>query len=284
MRSSPNVHLILAICFFSFSTCFLAQDAPSKENYPRCCYPIISEVNNKVGFIDETGRLVVPPTFLIDKGPSIEFVSSSAYRFSAGLAAVEVTVGEGSEAKSKWGFIDQKGQMIIAPTYLEALNFSEGLAAVKVTVGEGREAESKWGFIDQKGQMIIVPTYSEAHSFSEGLAVVKVTADVGQEGKSKWGFINQKGQMIIAPTYSEALNFSEGLAAIQLTNNRLGFIDKEGNLVVTTKFHFAYFTDTLIDSSFKGIELENSPYDKEFGESPRFSEGLYPIRVKRKWG
>jgi WG containing repeat len=344
MKCSPNIYLILALCFFSFPASSLAQDIKKNENTPRCCYPIISEVNSKVGFIDETGRLVVPPAFpnvgfmdetgrLVNAAtfpfnvPSIEFVPS-AYRadpfseglapaqvkasepdaeskwgfinrrgqmtiaptftearnFSEGLAAVEVTLGN-QEEEGKWGFINKKGQMVIAPFYSGALDFSEGLAPVRIAVSTGPEAESKWGFINQKGEMIISPAYSSALNFSDGLAAVSVTVGTGQETKAEWGFIDHKGQMVIAPTYPAAPAFSEGLASVQLTNNRLGFIDKKGDLVVTTNFQFASLTDTFIASSFKKDQFDDSPYeDQEFGEPPRFSEGLYPVRVKGKWG
>src|SRR5258708_7491848 len=54
MRWTPQL-LTLTVCLGLFPIRSLAQDAPNKENFPRCCYPIISEVNSKVGFIDETG-------------------------------------------------------------------------------------------------------------------------------------------------------------------------------------------------------------------------------------
>src|SRR5947208_3388982 len=118
--------LTLTVCFGLFPIGSLGQGAPNKESSPRCCYPIISTVNSKIGFIDETARLVVPPTFFDE--PSIEFISK--YKFSEDLAAVEVNVGETKRDETRWGFIDKKGSFVIAPTYLMALNFSEGLAAV----------------------------------------------------------------------------------------------------------------------------------------------------------
>lgn len=232
----------------------------------------------------------MPPTFVDE--PSIEFVSK--YKFSEGLAAVEVRIGESESAGTKWGFIDKKGSFVIAPTYLMALDFSEGLAAVQVEVEKGKAA--KWGFIDQKGNMIIVPTYSEALSFSGGLAPVKTGG--GLEAKDKWGFIDHEGHLKIVPTYSDAPDlydfkghrihtapyFSEGLAAIQMTNGKLGFIDTNGNLAIKTRFPFKYFTDTFIHSSFNRSQYDESVYEYEFGEPTHFSDGLFPIQTNRRWG
>jgi hypothetical protein len=66
------------------------------------------EVKGKYGFIDNTGKVVIPPHY------------SGAERFFEGLAAV--TVGR------KRGYIDEAGTMVIPPKYSWTVRFSDWLA------------------------------------------------------------------------------------------------------------------------------------------------------------
>src|SRR5579862_394911 len=53
------------------------------------------------------------------------------------------------DVKGKWGYIDEKGKIVIEPTFESAANFTEGLAAVK--------ANGKYGYIDRTGKFVIQP-------------------------------------------------------------------------------------------------------------------------------
>ncbi len=76
----------------------------------------------------------------------------------------------------KWGFISQKGIMMIQPQYDNANSFSTGLAGVLV--------DDKWGFINPDNKMIIEPTFANAKLFSkDGVAPVQFKSD------SKWQLI-----------------------------------------------------------------------------------------------
>src|SRR5262249_36748900 len=84
----------------------------------------------------------------------------------------------------KYGFIDRKGNFVIAPTFASAGYFSEGLAPVEVegrllvSSGEGGQftgsERGKWGYIDRTGKLKIPPQFGSANAFSEGLALVTV--------------------------------------------------------------------------------------------------------------
>lgn len=108
-------------------------------------------MNYTVGYIDETGKMIIAPRF------------DEAYDFSEGLAYVK---GEGLNA-----FINRSGEVVIKlkgdmwPS-LEWLSygFHEGLAVV---------AADSVGFIDRLGKFVF-KGYTAAASFSEGLAAVAV--------------------------------------------------------------------------------------------------------------
>lgn len=88
-----------------------------------------------------------------------------------------------------YGYVNAKGEIVIAAQFEEATDFAEGMAAVKV--------DNKWGYIDTTGKFVIAAKYQEARSFGEnqynGMALVKTN--------NKWGIINKSGQFVVAATY-----------------------------------------------------------------------------------
>ena len=155
----------------------------------------VVELNGKYGFIDKSGKVVIPIKY------------DDAWSFSEGLAEVSLNW--------KYGFIDKSGKVIIPIKYDYAWSFSEGLA--KVTLNW------KYGFIDKSGKVIIPIKYDDAWAFSEGLAKVKLNG--------KWGFIDKTGKVVIPIKYDYAWNFSEGLAEVKL-NGKIFFINKYGKCVL----------------------------------------------------
>jgi hypothetical protein len=97
---------------------------------------------------------------------------------NATLSAVRV--------KDKYGYINERGEEVIAPRFDDAWRFANGLAAVK--------AEGKYGYIDEQGKIVIPPRFARVHNFAaNGLAVASVEFDmrahVRTGAKGKWGYI-----------------------------------------------------------------------------------------------
>lgn len=70
------------------------------------------------------------------------------------------------EKDGKWGFVDNKGNVVIEPQYDEAKSFRHGYAAVR--------RGDVWGFINRSNEMIIEPEFEEALYFlSDGSAFVR---------------------------------------------------------------------------------------------------------------
>lgn len=76
------------------------------------------------------------------------------------------------DVKSKlWGYMDQHGNSVIAPRFLEALPFREGRAAVLVETEKW--GPRLWGFIDRMGDFKVEPVYQvKPTSFHSGYAAV----------------------------------------------------------------------------------------------------------------
>jgi len=87
----------------------------------------VTDVHQKVGYIDKTGKEVIPLTF-----------EDAMIPFAEGLAAVI--------QKGKYGFIDKTGAWVIQPQFEKAKSFSHGYA--KVSDG------GDWYYIDKKGNRV----------------------------------------------------------------------------------------------------------------------------------
>lgn len=158
----------------------------------------------------------------------------------------------------KWGYINHKGEYVIAPQFDDAEYFSSGLAKIMVN--------GEIGYINRDGDYVIPAKYKEGTCFVGGMAfvvkagcapacinkkgetlfslpdVTKVwafshgLAKVWIEGKG-YGFVDNKGKFVIEPQFSLAMDFNEGLAAVkQGETDEWGFIDKTGKYVITPQF------------------------------------------------
>ena len=181
---------------------------------------VVLDENDKLGFIDKTGKLVIPCNW------------KDANDFSEGLACV-------MDDNYKWGFIDKNGRIIIPCKWHHADNFSEGLASVK-------DDNDKWGLIDKTGNTITPCQWKFLNYFSEGLASVK-------DDNDKWGFIDKRGKLVIPckwkgerSNYLTVLSgicdqfiytFEEGMSSVIGNNNKFGFIDKTGKLIIPCKWN-----------------------------------------------
>jgi hypothetical protein len=101
-------------------------------------YPHAEQASGPWGYIDKTGKIVIP----------LQFVS--ALPFSEGLAAVEV---RGTDGNSKrYGFIDRTGALVIPARFMKVQPvFRSGRAAVKMDTAPS----PAWGLIDRDGKLIV---------------------------------------------------------------------------------------------------------------------------------
>ena len=199
--------------------------------------------------------------------------------FSEGLAAVGVGGKRDAQGNvttmdgGKWGFIDDKGNIVIQPQFDEVKPFSSSTAAV------WNEEVKKFGLIDRKGDLILPYVFDSIEPFHEGLAAVRgpegpgyITPDGGfiikavgwdfgtqfqefgvfveglapvNQGDSKAGFVGKTGRIQIPIRFTSARAFSEGLAAVQI-GDRWGYINPTGTIVIQPRFLYATsFVDGL---------------------------------------
>ncbi len=153
--------------------------------------------DGKWGFIDKTGKLVVPCVY------------DDAEDFQNGMAAVK--------RDGKWGFVNTSGTEAVPCQYETTagnLNeFSEGVATLK--------RDNKWYIVDESGKESAALPYSYVGSFNHGLACVS--------GSGGYGYINKAGALAIPCQYGLAHDFQEGVAAVKKEiGGSYGFIDTTG--------------------------------------------------------
>jgi hypothetical protein len=178
----------------------------------------------------------------------------------------------------EWGYINEKGDFVIAPKYRKCFEFStDGLAAVlvdpskqytfikangeplKTDVTSFRLMEifgfgvkgynngmvaikigDQWGFLNAQGKLAIQAKYEKVTEFYDGYAC----AEMG--GKS-YVIRAQGAETLIADAQvKDVKHFSEGLAPFNTDNRTSGFIDTQGQIVIPATFlSVGYFAGGL---------------------------------------
>lgn len=124
----------------------------------------------------------------------------------------------------KWGYMDEKGKVVIEPQYQVAYDFHEGLACVAV--------KALRGYIDKTGQMVIKPQFGWTRNFSEGLAFVNLHKNMYGEhidwykAVTGCGFCDKNGKVVLRVGYgTRPADFREGLSW-----TGKNYIDKTGKV------------------------------------------------------
>ena len=138
------------------------------------------------------------------------FITMNAFSQELALARLE----------KKFGFIDKTGNWKIQPQFIEAKSFSDDLA--EATLDKEKE---KFGYINRQGEWAIEPTFFRTNAFDSGIALARYR-------DSEWFYINKKGEKVLTNIVSKKLfDFHDGLA-IYLQDDKYGFINTDGEVVV----------------------------------------------------
>jgi hypothetical protein len=88
----------------------------------------------KWGFVDRSGKVVIPPMYLVDE----RWFYCNTPQFNEGLAHVAI----GDEVHHKYGFIDKTGKWKIAAKFRDAEEFEAGFA--RVQTGDSGFSKAEW--------------------------------------------------------------------------------------------------------------------------------------------
>ncbi len=257
------VTMLAALCSAHFTAELFAQSS-------RHLYKVTNK-DNKIGFIDKTGKLVIG----FDRLPEKAEVGS----FSEGFAPICFLHKPPSIYSMHCGYIDETGSIVIPPRFVLSSQFSEGVAWIRT--------ETFVGFINDRGNVAFELPDSFSIGFREGLAAVGT--------RTGWGFIDKTGKFISTKRYQQVESFSDGLAAVcegRWQNAKYGFIDKTGEVAIPLRFDprpgqledmsLSRFTEGLAPVMFGKFygyidHKGNTVIPPDFREAGQFSEGLASV-------
>ncbi|NDW17633.1 WG repeat-containing protein [Dysgonomonas sp. 216] len=132
--------------------------------------------NNKYGFINRQGRIVIP--FLYEKASS----------FCEGLAAVCFN--------KKFGYIDKENSIVIPFIYDNAKDFNNGQALVSIN--------NEWIYIDTKGKLCLIPDLSFRYKNNIAKSQPLIKDDI-----QSVGCINIEGNLALSCIYDYPFSYNE---------------------------------------------------------------------------
>ncbi len=208
-------------------------------------------------FADIKDEVDLPPKYSIGRVEEFmeEFNLAIDGKVSFGKINTAALYALGKKGDSKWGFIDEQGELILDATNDYVGNFSEETkrAVVYKTLPNksGIKPKSKVNLIDLSGKKLL--------NFKEDLLSIdykNINKDKSffqiTVGKTPTFYFNKKGhQVFVNPTKMRP--FVEGLALYRSKENKWGFVDSTGTVLIKPRFKFARpFSDGLamvIDST-----------------------------------
>lgn len=173
----------------------------------------------------------------------------------------------------KFGYVDQRGAVVVEAKYDWAWPLTEGRAGVR----EGRN----WYLLGENFARIGQLRYDWIGPFIGGLAPAR-------EGKL-WGFIDRKGEWVIKPYFSDVRPFRGGVAAVQL-GGQPGLVDKTDFFEKVKGVDLAPpVGDRMAPAAMGGKwglvdERGNFLFEPKFDALGDRSEDLIPAKAGSAWG
>lgn len=135
----------------------------------------VKNADGTVGYIDNTGKMVIEAKFL------------AAKEFDQTVGVARVKLG------AEWMYVRKNGETFSVNGATGLGDFSDGLAYAKM--GE------KVGFVNDKGEWAIEAKFDKVRDFQSGYAAVRVG--------EVWGVINKNGEFVADPKFYDIKNFSK---------------------------------------------------------------------------
>ncbi len=277
------IFLFLIMSSFIFNIKVFSQ----QNNFIPFLFPFENKAIHKSGYIDNLGKIAMLPQFdqafpftgeiaVFRVGNLYGFVNSEGKIINAKFHGIRAFT-EGMvlvQIRTKWGYVDKNGFVVIPPLFNDAYSFYDGLA--KVLVGK------KYGYIDTSGNYVVLPKFDYADNFSDNVAQASF------EFKDTT-YINKTGKTIFRAKNDFIYNYSEGVAPM-LVNNKYGYIDKKGKTYIAPQFEeVRSFHDGLAFVKRNGkwglINLKSRYIISPVFEAVReFNNELAAVKINNKWG
>ena len=184
-----------------------------------------------------------------------------------------VAFSEDPKDAEGYGYLDFKGNVVIEPQWSGAAAFEDGMAVVTEKKVKDDEATYKYGIINKKGEYIVEPQKNPLVSLGESRFSMKKSND-------KY-VLCDKNLEELSSSYDYMYPFSCGLALVKKNDKGWGFIDKNGQEIVSCKYQYAQdyaddvtFVRKEVDSKYEVLDKNGESILKlKEGDSP--SDGFH---------
>ena len=243
--------------FLPFSILFVAMFIGG------CAVSIPGVGDSKWKLIDNQGTITTPPKTSFESLASEDFAMFD----ESGLPAFQEKVCR-VRVDHHCGYVDEKGQFVIKPQFVNAGQFHDGLACIA-------DEANHLGYIDHSGAFVIpakfghderYPNGMERMEFHDGLAAAMTGG--------KFGYIDKTGKWVIKPAFLDCLPFSGGIAEVSKMKSEHKVVtecfDRTGKVVGSINVDRDYFL--------------HAPYKSAFGEdglalclAPKSVDGKFEV-------
>lgn len=210
------------------------------------------------------GSSAVTPDEIIGAGEPTDFETEPAAddwgtdRYTTVKASADEPVA-GVYGLEGWGYVNTKGEWVIAPQYLEVYPFVDNVATVKTWEGQWLLINKDNEVIAEfdKGIEVIEPVdpdfYPTPPSPASGCTIFEGMIIIGKDvngdtvvtmGADLYGFADITGKIVVEPQYINVGAFSDGLAPVNVAkpddlDGTYGYIDKTGAMAISPQFPWA---------------------------------------------
>jgi hypothetical protein len=226
---ADNVALVSGCYYARASDCgHDVQGCDGVCNDDPCTCPASKRICRECGwdigyYIDRAGKPIPVPEGIVGIGDFSE---------GLGLVGCPRSISPVGRTAYWYGYIDNRGNVKIAPQFHSAEDFDAGTARVFTEQGEWRlidkfgdfveavesdaqdtciirdglvriEVDGFYGFADEAGNVVIQPKYPWVGHFSNGMARFSTNG----ESAGKWGYIEKTGQTDIPAQFDSAEDF-----------------------------------------------------------------------------
>lgn len=256
-----------------------------------------ASLNNKYGFIDKNGNIIIDFKFRI------------ASDFHYGWFVFK----DGKDFYSPMGYKDNNDKLLGNKLFEMAFIFYDGYALVK--------EDGKFGIINVNGKFLIKPKYDFLSPLHNGYAVFKrdefqgIISEKGSEiifknpnidivsnpqislrhgfiiisKFNKYGVMDTKFNIIIPPKFDYLGEFQNGFYRFK-ENKKWGYLDQKGNIAISPIYDVVYsFNDNLAYVEREKKSLIIDKYGKEFNFpdlefKTNFENGINKVSKNKKFG
>jgi hypothetical protein len=126
-----------------------------------------------------------------------------------------------------YGYIDEKGEVVIEPQFSAAQPFMDGRAIVQMS----KDDKDFYGLIDQKGHFVLKPYYQTVIYLGEGrVAIGKAIVPNKPYMGSVYAIADLDGHLLTGFLFNRVAKFENGIASVN-NDHSIFFIDRNGKRI-----------------------------------------------------